>query len=180
DSMWDDSYENLMRLASQLGEARPRGVPDAIIANLPTGLYKDFQEVEGDTSRCPICLDDYDVTDVVMRLTECTHWMHKVCLEVAQRIKEFTACILMSLVAMATKRSLVPRVPDARQLPAVLNGLTLSARERNLFRGTSSCRWRWLWRRPHWTKSTAKCHARRWTAPAADCPIPRTKPKPAR
>jgi len=63
--MWDDSYENLMRLAAQLGEARPRGVPTAIVANLPTGLYKDFQDDHGD-ARCPICLDDVSHTDIVI------------------------------------------------------------------------------------------------------------------
>ncbi|EJD35928.1 hypothetical protein AURDEDRAFT_74815, partial [Auricularia subglabra TFB-10046 SS5] len=85
DATWDPSYENLMRLAAQLGEAKPKGVPANIIANLPSGLYRDFAEAEGD-SRCPICLEDYLQSDEVMRLTECPHWMHKGCLEVRDPI----------------------------------------------------------------------------------------------
>ncbi|KZV89131.1 hypothetical protein EXIGLDRAFT_618511, partial [Exidia glandulosa HHB12029] len=80
DTAWDGSYENLMRLAAQLGEAKPRGVPASIVAHFPVGAYKDFVEADGDT-RCPICLDDYAQSDQVMRLTECTHWMHRSCLE---------------------------------------------------------------------------------------------------
>lgn len=53
----DTSYEGLLRLQAQIGEAKPRGTPAHVIDSLPTGLYKDFQTVDSET-RCPICLDD--------------------------------------------------------------------------------------------------------------------------
>ena len=57
DEDFDPSYENLLTLASTLGEVRPKATPSHVISSLSTGLYKDWQKPESDT-RCPICLED--------------------------------------------------------------------------------------------------------------------------
>jgi hypothetical protein len=57
DEDFDSSYENLLSLAAALGEAKPRAVPEHVIASLPTAFYKDWMSPESD-KRCPICLDD--------------------------------------------------------------------------------------------------------------------------
>ncbi|KIM86611.1 hypothetical protein PILCRDRAFT_49851, partial [Piloderma croceum F 1598] len=76
DEDFDSSYESLLSLASTLGEARPKATPNHVIAALPTGFYKDWQTADSD-QRCPICLDDYKPLDPVLRLPECSHWLHK-------------------------------------------------------------------------------------------------------
>ncbi|KAL0959357.1 hypothetical protein HGRIS_014612 [Hohenbuehelia grisea] len=80
DEDFDESYEGLMRLAATIGEARPRRTPDNVLAELPTGLYKDWANEDSDP-RCPICLDDYKPSDLLMKLPVCKHWLHKPCLQ---------------------------------------------------------------------------------------------------
>ncbi|EMD32435.1 hypothetical protein CERSUDRAFT_58542, partial [Gelatoporia subvermispora B] len=77
----DTSYEGLLHLASVMGDALPRGTPEDIIARLPTALYRDWASQSSD-ERCPICLDDYEQTDPVLKVSDCSHWFHKLCLEV--------------------------------------------------------------------------------------------------
>ncbi|KZP09554.1 hypothetical protein FIBSPDRAFT_914053 [Athelia psychrophila] len=79
-SDFDSSYESLMTLASTLGEVRPRSTPSDVIASLPTGTYQDWR-TPGSDERCPICLDDYQPSDPMLKLTDCSHWLHKDCLQ---------------------------------------------------------------------------------------------------
>ncbi|KAF9045810.1 hypothetical protein BDZ89DRAFT_942516 [Hymenopellis radicata] len=88
DEDFDDSYESLIMLGSMLGEAVPKATPSEVISGLKTGLYKEWQTTDGD-KRCPICLDDYGLTDTVTKLNDCPHWLHKECLEV-----RFVFCVL--------------------------------------------------------------------------------------
>ncbi|THH18152.1 hypothetical protein EW146_g2788 [Bondarzewia mesenterica] len=85
DEDFDTSYESLLSLAATLGEVKPRCTPDNVIASLPTGLYKEWANSDSD-HRCPICLDDYMPNDSVMKLSDCSHWLHKGCLEVSLRL----------------------------------------------------------------------------------------------
>ncbi|KAJ3805481.1 hypothetical protein EV368DRAFT_42422, partial [Lentinula lateritia] len=84
DEDFDQSYEGLMSLAATLGEVKPRATPDHVVAGLKTGFYKDWASDECD-KRCPICLDDYKSLDPVLKLNDCSHWLHKSCLEVRLR-----------------------------------------------------------------------------------------------
>ncbi|KAI0281764.1 hypothetical protein BGY98DRAFT_908497, partial [Russula aff. rugulosa BPL654] len=81
DEDFDTSYESLLSLAATIGEVRPRHTPDSVINSLPTGTFKEWRNAESD-QRCPICLDDYQEDDAVMRLFDCPHWLHKGCLQV--------------------------------------------------------------------------------------------------
>ncbi|KAH9942703.1 hypothetical protein B0H21DRAFT_696156 [Amylocystis lapponica] len=78
----DTSYEGLLHLTGLLGEARSRGTPASVMSSLPSGIYKDWAKPGESEERCPICLDDYQATDPVLKVTECSHWFHKGCLEV--------------------------------------------------------------------------------------------------
>ncbi|KAG9311229.1 hypothetical protein JVU11DRAFT_8306 [Chiua virens] len=80
DELFDDSYEALLSLSSMLGEVRSRATPEEVIASLPTGTFREWKKADSET-RCPICLDDYEPSDVLTKLIECTHWLHKNCLE---------------------------------------------------------------------------------------------------
>ncbi|KAL0581283.1 hypothetical protein V5O48_000766 [Marasmius crinis-equi] len=82
DEDFDSSYETLLSLESALGEVKTRATPDHIIAGLEAAFYKDWATDESD-KRCPICLDDYKSLDQVLKLPDCTHWLHKPCLEAA-------------------------------------------------------------------------------------------------
>lgn len=82
-----------------MGEAKPKHTPEHVIGGLPSGLYKDWA-TPGCDQRCPICLDDvrsllsrplyyysssqlqYKPMDSVLKITDCSHWLHKDCLEV--------------------------------------------------------------------------------------------------
>ncbi|KAH0826344.1 hypothetical protein J3R83DRAFT_5299 [Lanmaoa asiatica] len=81
DELFDDSYEALLSLSSMLGDVRSRATPEEVIASLPTGTFREWKKDDSET-RCPICLDDYEPSDVVTKLIECPHWLHKNCLEV--------------------------------------------------------------------------------------------------
>ena len=100
DEDFDTSYESLLSLAATIGEVRPRHTPDNVINLLPTGTFKEWRNSESD-QRCPICLDDvsvqrllqvlqpfnlmhlqYQEDDSVMKLSDCSHWLHKDCLQV--------------------------------------------------------------------------------------------------
>jgi len=107
DEDFDSSYENLLSLASVVGEARPRATPSHVIAALPTGFYKDWQTVDSD-QRCPICLDDYTPLDPVLKLSDCLHWLHKNCLE--QWLRNANTC------PVCRKRVEGPRCPPSRHL----------------------------------------------------------------
>ncbi|EGN94329.1 hypothetical protein SERLA73DRAFT_62241, partial [Serpula lacrymans var. lacrymans S7.3] len=80
DEDFDSSYESLLSLAATLGEVKSKATPDDVIASLPTAPYKEWATEESD-QRCPICLDDYLPSDPVLKLLECSHWLHKGCLE---------------------------------------------------------------------------------------------------
>ncbi|KAF5391236.1 hypothetical protein D9757_003038 [Collybiopsis confluens] len=89
DEDFDQSYEGLMSLAATLGEVRPRATPDHVVAGLEAGFYKDWASENCD-KRCPICLDDYKALDPVLKLNDCSHWLHKPCLE--QWLKGANTC----------------------------------------------------------------------------------------
>ncbi|KAL6303717.1 hypothetical protein BKA93DRAFT_734388, partial [Sparassis latifolia] len=82
DDELDASYEGLLSLAEFLGEAKPRGTPADVVASLPSGVYRDWASPGNTEERCPICLDDYQPTDPVLKLSACSHWFHKGCIEV--------------------------------------------------------------------------------------------------
>ncbi|KAK0473411.1 hypothetical protein IW261DRAFT_693149 [Armillaria novae-zelandiae] len=79
DEDFDDSYEGLLSLSSILGDV-PKATPADVISGMKTGLFKDWSTSDSD-HRCPICLDDYSPTDSLMKLNDCSHWLHKECLE---------------------------------------------------------------------------------------------------
>ncbi|KAG1879981.1 hypothetical protein F4604DRAFT_1879900 [Suillus subluteus] len=96
-ALFDSSYEGLLSLGETLGEVRSKATPADVIASLPTGTYHAWAKEDSET-RCPICLDDaricqtdsYGRDDPVMKLVECTHWLHKGCLE--QWLKTANTC----------------------------------------------------------------------------------------
>lgn len=57
DEDFDGSYESLVSLGMQIGDAKPRATPSEVLAKMQKGLYRDFAG-EGTDTRCPICLDD--------------------------------------------------------------------------------------------------------------------------
>ncbi|KAF8811219.1 hypothetical protein BYT27DRAFT_7089847, partial [Phlegmacium glaucopus] len=79
DEDFDESYEGLLSLSATLGDVKPRSTPASIISGLETAQYKDWATLESD-QRCPICLDDYQLTDQVLKLNNCSHWLHRDCL----------------------------------------------------------------------------------------------------
>ncbi|GJJ12956.1 hypothetical protein Clacol_007203 [Clathrus columnatus] len=95
DEDFDSSYENLLQLSSLIGDVKPRGTAPHLLAKMPTGFYKDFIEPDGET-RCPICLDDYKELDPVLRISDCSHWFHKECLE--QWLQKARTCPLCKTV----------------------------------------------------------------------------------
>jgi len=80
DEDFDESYEGLLSLSATLGDVKPKATPPSILSELETGQYKDWATSESD-QRCPICLDDYQPTDPVLKLNNCSHWLHKDCLQ---------------------------------------------------------------------------------------------------
>ncbi|KAF5381678.1 hypothetical protein D9615_005573 [Tricholomella constricta] len=89
DEDFDESYESLLSLAASLGEAKPRCTPDGVISSLETGLFKDWKTADSD-HRCPICLDDYQPDDSLLKLADCSHWLHRECLQ--QWLRSATTC----------------------------------------------------------------------------------------
>ncbi|KAF8999120.1 hypothetical protein BDQ17DRAFT_1246899, partial [Cyathus striatus] len=89
DEDFDPSYEALLSLSDTIGDAKPRGIPESVIEGLETGSFKEWQTSDGD-KRCPICLEDYAQEDMLMKLSECSHWMHRACLH--QWLKAGTTC----------------------------------------------------------------------------------------
>jgi len=89
DEDFDTSYEGLINLAASIGEVKPRSTPSTVIEKLEVGLYKEWKTSESD-QRCPICLDDYQLNDILMKLDDCTHWLHQECLQ--QWLKGASTC----------------------------------------------------------------------------------------
>ncbi|KAJ6598858.1 hypothetical protein DFH09DRAFT_902978 [Mycena vulgaris] len=89
DEDFDGSYETLLSLGGIIGDAKPKATPDDVVSGLETASYKDWATSESD-QRCPICLDDYQASDPVMKLGDCRHWLHKECLE--QWLKGASTC----------------------------------------------------------------------------------------
>lgn len=71
DEDFDASYENLISLATALGDAKPRATPESVIAGLESSLYKNWATHDSDR-RCPICLDDVCIC-LISRLIPLTH-----------------------------------------------------------------------------------------------------------
>ncbi|KAF8154796.1 hypothetical protein B0H34DRAFT_537887 [Crassisporium funariophilum] len=80
DEDFDESYESLISLASTLGDAKPKSTSSKVLSGMKSAQYKDWATPDSD-QRCPICLDDYQPTDSVLKLTNCSHWLHKDCLQ---------------------------------------------------------------------------------------------------
>ncbi|KAF9531402.1 hypothetical protein CPB83DRAFT_761672, partial [Crepidotus variabilis] len=81
DDEFDDSYEGLLNLAATLGDAKPKSTPSDILERLEKGTFQQWKTHESD-KRCPICLDDYTDSDKLLKLNNCTHWLHHDCLQV--------------------------------------------------------------------------------------------------
>ncbi|KAH9925969.1 uncharacterized protein B0H18DRAFT_1007178 [Fomitopsis serialis] len=84
DQNLDTSYEALLELTSLLGEGRPRGLSEQVIASLPGATYREWATPGETEERCPICLDDYTAEDAVLKVPACSHWFHRGCLEVCE------------------------------------------------------------------------------------------------
>ncbi|KAJ6468266.1 hypothetical protein C8R45DRAFT_793522, partial [Mycena sanguinolenta] len=72
-------FEVLANLTSRsvtTGVARPRATPDHDITGLETALYREWATAASD-HQCPICIEDYHRSDVVMKIGGCRHWLHK-------------------------------------------------------------------------------------------------------
>uniref|UniRef100_A0A8H7XJN0 RING-type domain-containing protein n=1 Tax=Psilocybe cubensis TaxID=181762 RepID=A0A8H7XJN0_PSICU len=80
DEDFDESYESLLSLAQTLGDVKPRSTPAEVIEKMEKAQYKDWATEDSD-QRCPICLDDYNPTDPVLKLSNCSHWLHQECLQ---------------------------------------------------------------------------------------------------
>ncbi|TFK69218.1 hypothetical protein BDN72DRAFT_768209 [Pluteus cervinus] len=80
DEDFDTSYEGLMSLTAALGEVKPKNTPDKVVEEMEAAHYKDWATTESDR-RCPICLDDYQPSDPVLKLNNCSHWLHQECLK---------------------------------------------------------------------------------------------------
>ncbi|KIM55358.1 hypothetical protein SCLCIDRAFT_37136, partial [Scleroderma citrinum Foug A] len=76
DELFDSSYEALLSLSNAIGEVRSKVTPEDVIAALPSATYKEWAKEDSET-RCPICLDDYEPFDMVTKLLDCSHWLHK-------------------------------------------------------------------------------------------------------
>lgn len=104
DEDFDGSFEGLTNLTATLGEVKPRNTPSHIIANLPSGKYNEWV-APGCDQRCPVCLDDvsaymplmrctplisrdhqYLAEDELLKITDCSHWFHRGCLEVGSPV----------------------------------------------------------------------------------------------
>ncbi|TEB21502.1 hypothetical protein FA13DRAFT_101975 [Coprinellus micaceus] len=117
DEEFDESYEALLSLSSVVGDARPRGTSPTVLNTMEKGKYADWATAEGD-KRCPICLDDYTPSDEVMKLKNCSHWLHEGCLDqwlkgantcpVCRNQVNGTATSSSSTSATTGRRSLVP------------------------------------------------------------------------
>ncbi|PFH45705.1 hypothetical protein AMATHDRAFT_158125, partial [Amanita thiersii Skay4041] len=95
DEDFDESYESLLSLAASIGEVKPRHTPEEVISKLETGLYREWATADSD-KRCPICLDDYEAADAVMKVGECGHWLHEECLH--QWLKGANTCPVCRMV----------------------------------------------------------------------------------
>lgn len=80
DELFDPSYEALLSLSDAIGEVHSKATPEDVINSLQSATYKEWAS-EDSEMRCPICLDDYEPSDIVTKLLECPHWLHKQCLE---------------------------------------------------------------------------------------------------
>ncbi|KAJ3562783.1 hypothetical protein NP233_g9355 [Leucocoprinus birnbaumii] len=80
DDEFDASYESLLALQDALGEVKQRSTPEAVLKKLKKGKYREWAQ-QGAETRCPICLEDYELEDDVLKSGNCSHWMHKPCLE---------------------------------------------------------------------------------------------------
>jgi hypothetical protein len=139
DEDFDESYESLISLAAALGEAKPRGAPPEIVEKMDKGKYKNWKTDESDV-RCPICLDDvcfflsfqleggplmnvqYEPDDPVLKLNNCSHWLHHDCLHVRPH-SSFTSSHPLNLFnhslpshsAMARNSIYLPRLSEIRE-----------------------------------------------------------------
>ncbi|TRM58565.1 hypothetical protein BD626DRAFT_360608, partial [Schizophyllum amplum] len=74
------SSEDFLRLPGSLGGV-PRGAPPQLVQELESAQYKDWKTQDSDI-HCPICLDDViQPEDPVTKLSGCSHWLHKDCLQ---------------------------------------------------------------------------------------------------
>ncbi|EIN04653.1 hypothetical protein PUNSTDRAFT_76009 [Punctularia strigosozonata HHB-11173 SS5] len=87
----EHQFHGFMTLAAAMQErAPPRGVPDQTIASLPTATFQEWATPDSD-QMCPICFEDYNAPDPVLKLPDCNHWIHKPCLEVSLFIAKLPA-----------------------------------------------------------------------------------------
>ncbi|KAG6334530.1 hypothetical protein ID866_4564 [Astraeus odoratus] len=105
DELFDSSYEALLSLSSVIGEARSRATPEEVIASLENATYREWAREDSET-RCPICLDDYEPSDIVAKLLECPHWLHKHCLEVSGHV--FLGCYSIEQYSSNGCEQLIP------------------------------------------------------------------------
>ncbi|KAI3607561.1 ring u-box domain-containing protein [Moniliophthora roreri] len=114
DEDFDTSYESLITLEAALGEVKSKATPQHIIEGLETADYREWATDDSD-KRCPICLDDYKSSDPVSKLPECSHWLHKPCLE--QWLKGASTCPVCreSVRAQGTPSSPPPRFHSRRR-----------------------------------------------------------------
>jgi hypothetical protein len=94
------SYENLLSLSSLIGTTS-KGLSSAQISSLKRIKYKELLDAEKKKgkvrkeeveTRCPICMEDYEVTDELIVLRNCKHFAHEECL--GRWLKEKTICIM--------------------------------------------------------------------------------------
>lgn len=77
-----------MALTQTIGAAK-RGCSSETLAELPSGTYAEFsktkngeEKVVGDSQSCAICLEDYKLEDLCLKLSRCSHFYHKECVRV--------------------------------------------------------------------------------------------------
>ncbi|KAI8815784.1 uncharacterized protein EV422DRAFT_572484 [Fimicolochytrium jonesii] len=99
-------YERLLALGDRLGDVKPKGLPAATIASLPTCTFQPSSTssrkgktstaaaasvvyLSGEDAKCTVCLMEYDAGEEI-KGTPCMHWFHGECLD--QWLKNNNSC----------------------------------------------------------------------------------------
>ncbi|CAJ0864503.1 15281_t:CDS:10, partial [Entrophospora sp. SA101] len=79
DDEFDSSYDALVRLSERIGDAKPKGVPEHVINNIPVKFYTIVKN-RTQEERCTICLTEYEVNER-LRSLPCSHDFHQSCID---------------------------------------------------------------------------------------------------
>lgn len=72
-------HQQMMHFLSAGNRLGRGGTSQSVIDNLPNGTYSEWATPDSE-KRCPICFEDYEPQEPVLRLPSCAHWFHRPCL----------------------------------------------------------------------------------------------------